>query len=134
MQMLSKKNLNSREFEILKRSRTIITVVTANGEVQTNEEAQVCAHDLHIFVTLQLLEDTPAMLLLGKLCKEHSYTCEWSSGGEPRLTKNGNQTFCRTENLVPLEVPGLSLSSTTASSSISPPQDVSVSLVHQILK
>ena len=34
-----------------------MTVVTADGEVQTNVEAQVSVHDPHIFVTLQLLED-----------------------------------------------------------------------------
>ena len=55
-------------------------------------------------------------------------TYEWPSGTEPRLTNNWNQTFCRTENFVPLVVPGLSSSSTTTSSSSSPPQDLSVSL------
>ena len=44
--------------------------MTANGEVKTNEEAQVYVHDLHIFVTVQLLEDTLAVLSLGKLWKE----------------------------------------------------------------
>ena len=103
-------------------------MVTANGEVQTNEEARVYVHDLHIFVTVQLLEDTPAVLSLGKLCKEHAYTYEWTCGREPRLTTNGNHTLCRCENFVPLVVPGLSSSSTTSSSSTSPPQDQSVSL------
>ena len=115
------------ELETLRRSRSPITVVIGNGEVQTNEEAQVYVLDLHIFVTVQLLEDTLAVLSLGKLCKEHGYTSEWRSGREPRLTKNRNQTLCRTENFVPLVVPGLSSSSTTASSSTSPPQDLSVS-------
>ena len=41
-------------------------VVTANEEVQTNEEAQVHVHDLDLFVTVQLLEEKPAVLLLGK--------------------------------------------------------------------
>ena len=75
-------------------------MVTANGEVQTNEEAQVCVHDLHIFVTVQLLEDIFSVLSLGKVCKEHGYTYEWSSGGEPGLTKNVNQTLCRTWNFI----------------------------------
>ena len=103
-------------------------MVTANGEVQRNQETQVYVHDLHIFVTVQLLKDTPAILSLGKLCKEHGYTYEWSSGREPRLTKNGKLTFCKTKNFVPLVVPGLSSSSTTTSSSTSPPQDLSISL------
>ena len=49
-------------------------VVTANGEVQANEEARVYVHDLDIFVAVQLLEDTPAGLSLGKLCEENGYS------------------------------------------------------------
>ena len=72
--MLSRKDLSSEELETLRRSRTTTTVVTANGEVQTNEEARVYVLDLDIFVTVQLLDDTPAVLSLGKLCEEHGYT------------------------------------------------------------
>ena len=36
------------------------TVVTADGEEQTKEEAQVYVHDLDLFVTVQLLEETVA--------------------------------------------------------------------------
>ena len=39
MHMLSKKDLSSDEMDTLRRSRNPTTVVTANGEVQTNEEA-----------------------------------------------------------------------------------------------
>ena len=38
MHVLSKKDLRSGELETLKRSRSPTIVVTANGEVQTNEE------------------------------------------------------------------------------------------------
>ena len=41
-------------------------VVTAKGEVQTFEEAQIYVHDLGLFVTAQLLDATLAVLLLGK--------------------------------------------------------------------
>ena len=44
------------------------------GKFKTNEEAQVFVHDLGLFVTVQLLEETPAVLALGKLCKEHGYS------------------------------------------------------------
>ena len=70
MHMMSKKDLSSGALGTLKRSRIPITVVTANGEVQTIEVAQVYVHDLHIFVTVQLLGNTPVMLSLGKLCKD----------------------------------------------------------------
>ena len=45
-------------------------MVTANGEVRTNEEAQVFVHDLHLFVTVQILEETLAVLSSGKLCDD----------------------------------------------------------------
>ena len=86
MHMLRKRDLSPVEMDTLRPFRTPSTVVTANGEVQTNEEAQVFVHDLGLFVTVQLLEETPAVISLGKLCNEHGYSCEWVSGQEPRLT------------------------------------------------
>ena len=71
MHMLSEKDLSSDELETLRRSRNPTVVVTANGGVQTNEEAQVYVHDLGLFVTVQLLEDTPAVLSLGKTNSEN---------------------------------------------------------------
>ena len=44
-------------------------VVTANGEVQTNEDAHVYVRDLGL-VTVILLVDALAVLLFGKLCEE----------------------------------------------------------------
>ena len=91
-------------------------MVTANGEVQTNEEAQVYVHDLDLFVTVQIFNDTPAIPSLGKLCAEHGYSCEWVSGQKHHLTKNGKKILCNTENFVPVVVPGLSSSSSVSSS------------------
>ena len=96
MHMLSKKDLTSDELETLRRSRNPTVVVTANGKVQTNEEAQVYVHDLGLFVIVQLLEDTRAVLSLGKLCEDHRYSYEWQSGQKPRLTKQGQLYAKRT--------------------------------------
>ena len=73
-----------REFA-LDSARIPTTVVRSNGQVQTNEEAQVYAHDLDLFVTVQMLDDTLAVLSLGKLCEEHGYSYEWASGQSPHL-------------------------------------------------
>ena len=123
--MLSKKDLSSDELATLRRSRNPTTVMTANGEVQTNEDAQVYVHDLDLFVTVQLLENTPAVLSLGKLCSEHGYSYEWKSGQTPQLTQNGNITTCTLDNFVPLVAPGLSSSSSSSSFSTSRPTDQS---------
>ena len=80
MHMISKKDLNSPELETVTTSKSPTTVITANGEVQTNEEAIVW-----IFLTMKLLEDTPAVLSLGKLCDEHGYSNEWINGQKPHL-------------------------------------------------
>ena len=62
-----------------------MTVITAYGQVQTNEEATVCVRELDIFLTMKLLEDTPAPLSLGTLCDEHGYSYEWIKGQKPNL-------------------------------------------------
>ena len=69
MHTLSKKDLSSDEMETLRRSRPPTVVVTANGEVQTNEEGQVYVHDLGLFVTVQFVEDTLAVLSLESFAK-----------------------------------------------------------------
>ena len=125
MHMLSKRDSSSEELDTLRRSRTPTVVLTANGEVHTNEEAQENDHDLDLFVTVQLLEETPAVPSLGKLCDDLGYSYEWVSGQKPRLTKQGKKFSCKTDNFVPLVVPGLSSSSDTSSSSTSLPQDSS---------
>ena len=98
MRMLSKKDLISGEVETLRKSRNPTTVVTAGGEVQTNEEARENVHDLDLFVTMQLLEDTPAVMSLGKLCEQHGYTYEWDQWSkatcDPKWEADGNFRAC----------------------------------------
>ena len=60
MQMISKKVLSDAEMDTLTKSCSPTTVITANGEVQTHEEATVYVKELDIFLTLKLLENTPA--------------------------------------------------------------------------
>ena len=58
MHVVSKKDLNSAELETMRISRNPMTVMTANGEVPTREEATVYVRELDLFVTMMLLEDT----------------------------------------------------------------------------
>ena len=78
MHMLNRKDLNpAKTFRV---SRNFTPVFTANGEAQTNEEATVYVYDLASFVTMQIEEDTPAVLPIGKLCEDYGSSCEWISG------------------------------------------------------
>ena len=83
--MVSKKDLNSVELETTRISKNP-TTVTANGEVQTREEGTVYVKELDLFVTVMLLEETPAVLSLGKLCDDHGYTYHWTAGQKPHRT------------------------------------------------
>ena len=77
--------------------------------------------ELDIFLTMKVLENTPAVLSLGKLCDEHGYSYEWINGQKPHLIKDGIRIICNTENFVPIVVPGLTSSSSTSSSPLRTP-------------
>ena len=121
MHMISKKDLNNAEMETLTKSCSPTTVITANGEVQTHEEAIVYVKELDIFLTMKVLDNTPAVLSLGKLCDENGYSYEWINGQKPHLIKDGIRIVCNTENFVPIVVPGLTSSSSTSSSTLRTP-------------
>ena len=116
--MVSRKDLNSAELETVRVSES--PVVTADGEVRTKEEATVYVRELDFLVTVMLLEDTPAVLSLGKLCESHGYNNHWTSGQKPHLINNGRKIDCNSANYVPFVVPGLSTSSSGSSSPSSP--------------
>ena len=120
MHMISRKDLNSAELETLTTSGSPTIVITANGEVQTHGEATVYVKELDIFLTMKVLEDTPAVLSLGKLCDEHGHSYEWINGQKPHLIKIGIQIQCNTENFVPILVLGLSTSSSSSLLSSTP--------------
>ena len=120
MHMVSRKDLNSAELEAVRVSKSLTTVVTANGEVLTKEEATVYVRELDLFVTVMLLEDTRAVLSLGKICEDQGYSYHWTTGQKPHLIKNGRRIDFSISNFVPFVVPGLSTSSSSSSSPTSP--------------
>ena len=93
MQMISQKDVNSAELETLRTSKSPTTVITANGEVETHKEAAMHFKELDIFLTMRVLEDTPAV-------KNH-------------ISLKTAFEDCNTENFVPIVVPGLSTSSSS---------------------
>ena len=115
--MISKKDLNDAEMDTLTKSCSPTIVITANGEVQTREEATVYVKELDIFLPMKVLENTPAVLSLQKLCDENGYSSEWINGQKQHLIKNGIRIQCNTEKFVLVVVPGLSTNSSSGSDS-----------------
>ena len=62
---------------------------------------------------MKILENTPAVLSLGKLCDENGYSYEWINGQKPHLIKDGIRIVCNTENFALIVVPGSSSSRTS---------------------
>ena len=91
MHVISKKDLSDAEMDTLTKSCTLTIVITANGEVQTHEEATVHVKELDKFLTIKVLENRPAVMSLGKLCDENGYSYEWINGQKPHLIKNGTR-------------------------------------------
>ena len=120
MHMVSREDLDSAELDTVRVSKSPTTVVTANAEVRTREEATENVKELDLFVTVMLLEETPAVLSLGKLCEGHGYTYHWTGGQKPQLIKDGRRMKCKKANYIPFVVPGLSTSSSSSSSLTSP--------------
>ena len=79
MHMISNKDLIDAEMDTLTKSCSPTIVITANGEVQTHEEAIVYVKELDTFLTMKVLENTPAVLSLGKLCDENGYSVKASA-------------------------------------------------------
>ena len=67
MRMMNKIESSPEDLETVKVSRLPTTVSTANGSIDTTEEATVYVKDLDMFATVQLHEDTPAVFYLGTL-------------------------------------------------------------------
>ena len=61
MHMISKKDVSDAEMDTLTKSRSPTIVITTNGEVQTQEEAIVYVKELDMFLTVKVLENTPAV-------------------------------------------------------------------------
>ena len=121
---MSKTDLSPEELETVKVPRLPTTVITANGSIDTNEEATVYVKDLDILVTVQLFEDTPAVLSLGKPCEENGSSYEWKEGQTPTFffRNKSNLVLCKCDNFVLIAVPGRSSEAHLVSSADDPPE------------
>ena len=90
MHMISKNDFSNAEMDTLTKSCSSTIVIIANGEVQTHEEATVYVKELDVFLTMKVLDNTPAVLSFGKLRDENGYSYEWINGQKPHLIEERN--------------------------------------------
>ena len=70
-----------------------VTILMMSKDIP--EEITVYGKDLDMFVTVQLLRDTPAVYCLGKFFEENGYSYEWKEGHTPNIMKHGKITPCK---------------------------------------
>ena len=76
--------------------------------------------ELYLFLTVKLLEDTRAVLSLGKLCEDHVYSTRGPVVRNHNSSKMARRIKCSTENYVAIVVPGLSTGSSSSATLRSP--------------
>ena len=119
MHMINKKDLGDAEIDTLTKSCSPTIVITANGEVQTHEEAKGYVKELDIFLTMKVLENTPAVSSPWKALRWNTDILMNGSMVKNHISlKNGIRIQCNTGNFVPIVVPGLSASSSSGSDSV----------------
>ena len=99
--------MTPEEQETIQKSKDPSVISTPSGTTHTTEEPIVSVCDLDMFVQVQVSKESPAVLSLGKMCEENGFWHEWHPGHPSCLIKNGRNIGCKTDNHVPLVVPGV---------------------------
>ena len=98
----SKGELTSDQKDTIRRSKEPTVITSANRKPASTEEATVHGNDLDVFVTMILLEDSPAVSFLGLFFEETGYSNERKKGEPPSLIKDGEVTRCKPQIHVPI--------------------------------
>ena len=112
------KSLTNRELKSMRSAANPVSLMSANGVVYADTEVDIFVGELGIKVTAYVLEDTPALLSLGKLVEDFGLEYRWSKNQAPTLkTPGGKVIRCRPLQNVPYiaagpagEAPGETLS------------------------
>ena len=99
--IVSIENLTPPEKESIRPIAEPFAVETANGAVTIESEVDIYVRELDVHITAHLLQDTPTLLSLGKLVKEHGFFYIWKPGQAPYLQKGDFKITCWPQHDVP---------------------------------
>jgi hypothetical protein len=101
--MVSFSDLNPEETANLRRRSTPVELTTANGPVTVEWETDVVVVELgNETVTALVMSKSPAVISLGRICRENKFEYHWPQGSRPYLSKKGcPRIYCDIENDVP---------------------------------
>ena len=105
LHVVSKRNLNSAELETMRISRSYDGDDGQRRGAKHEKKPRYMSKNMDLFVKVMLLEETPAVLSLGKLCKDHGYTYHWTRDQKPHLTKKGQENWLQYLKLCAIRSP-----------------------------
>ena len=117
--MVSKSDLDAAELETMKISKYPNDRDDGQRRGANKRRSHGICQRIGLVRDSNVSRKYTAVLSLGKLCEDHGYTCHWTSGQKPHLTKDDKRISCNISNYVPFVAPGLSTSSSTSSSPVS---------------
>ena len=104
LHLISWKDLSEEEKQtVRKRTGGPLVLQTANDIITLDKKCDVYVKELEITVVALVGDEAPALLSLGKICKEHHYDYIWPhSGGTPYLVgADRRKIYCEPVNNVP---------------------------------
>ena len=88
--------------EIIKDAKKPIELVTANGKITVDKQAHTTVGPLHEEITPYVLDNTPAVISVGRRCTNEGYDFIWRSGKLPYFkTPDGHKIEFDLEHYVP---------------------------------
>jgi hypothetical protein len=104
--LVSKESLSQKERKSVSKLPFPIEIQTANGTVFIKECCDIYVHDLGIKLKAMLLNDTIAVLSLGRLVEDNQFKFDWHPGGQATLiSPDGKSTRCPAQHNVPFIFP-----------------------------
>lgn len=114
--LVSKNNLSSSEKATIEKCEPL-SLQSANGIVTARQTAQIFIKELGIWVRAYILSNTPSLISLGKLCKDHGFKYVWDGVKQPFLQERhtGKRVHLQVTSDVPVVAPAQQASEPCAS-------------------
>ena len=88
--------------ERVKESKHVLYVQTANGQTRANLQIEALIPEMDVKVTAHVLQDTPALLSIGRRCMHDGITFVWPAGSDPFfILKSGKKMTLQVDGYVP---------------------------------
>ena len=119
------KYLRDEEKKTVRKTSRPVRLSTANGKIEVDTVVDIYIDELDVTVEAFVLEDSPPILSIGRLCKHHGFACVWAGDQDPVLYGSKFRTAIqlRIKSDVPFLLPRITNEPITLTPGTSPRPD-----------